>query len=198
MFERLWAYPLHHAVGAFLVDGDDCFFAARSTRLLSVDVRTGECRWSVRIGNPYGWIAVNERAAFYQNQHAHLIAVDRSSGEFLWSRDLQGINGWLHASTERVIVGGWRGYTDILALDANDGTTCWSRGARRSRIHSTRIHAESGTLVVAEPQYERIAFVRLADGQQVGEYATDAWGSEFSERPTGTSRSGVPLILECG
>jgi hypothetical protein len=195
VFERIWTYPIHHQVGAFAADGDDCFLAARNTKLVALSAHTGECRWSVQIRNPWGWIAFNERTVFYLNQHACLIAVDRRTGKQLWTRELLGINGWLHASEERVVVGGWRGYTDIVTLDANDGHTCWSRSARDAALHSTRVHAESKTLVIVEPNNKRIAFVRITDGKEVEEYAVDSWESGFIERPTGTTRNSDPAIV---
>jgi len=195
VFKRVWTYPIHHAFGAFAADGDDCFVAARHTKLVSVNSQTGQCRWSAGIENPYGWIAFNEQSVFYLNQHAKLIAVDRTTGEQKWSRDLLGINGWLHALGGRVVVGGWRGYTDILAIDADDGTTCWSRSARNGALHSTRIHAESGSLVVAELEEKRIRFIRLADGVEISQSALD-WDVKFTERPTGTTRSTEPLVIQ--
>ena len=195
VFKRVWTYPIHHAFGAFAADGDECFVAARKTKLVSVNSQTGQCRWSAAIENPYGWLAFNERSVFYLNQHAHLIAVDRTTGEQRWSRRLLGINGWLHALGASVVVGGWRGYTDILAFDADDGTTCWSRSARDGALHSTRIHAESNTLVVAEPRDKRIRFIRLADGVETTQSAVD-WDVPFTERPTGTTRSAEPLVIK--
>ena len=162
MFKRVWTYPIHHAFGAFAADGDECFVAARHTKLVSVSSETGQVRWSANIESPYGWLAFNDRSVFYLNQHAHLIAVDRKTGEHRWSRMLEGINGWLHALGTTVVVGGWRGYTDILVIDADDGKTRWTKSARNGALHSTRIHTESNTLVVAELGGKRIRFVRLA------------------------------------
>ena len=142
-----------------------------------------------------GWLAFNERSVFYLNQHAYLIAVDRTTGEQRWSRKLSGINGWIHALGSSVVVGGWRGYTDILAIDADDGKTCWSRSARNGALHSTRIHAESNTLVVAELEDKRIRFIRLADGVEITQAAVD-WDAQFTERPTGTTRSTEPLVIQ--
>jgi outer membrane protein assembly factor BamB len=198
VFERVWTYPIHHAVGAFSIDGDDCFVATRGTQLVALTANTGERRWGARIQNPYGWLAVHQRTVFYLNQHSHLIAVDRLTGEPQWSLDLHGINGWLHAYRDRVVVGGWRGYTDVLALDADDGRACWTLDARRGQLHSTRVYAESETLVVAEQQAKRILFVRLADGEQVGECPTDGWEQEFAEHPSGTATANAPAVLDSG
>ena len=195
MFKRVWTYPIHHAFGAFAADGDECFVTARHTSLVSVSSQTGKLRWSARIENPYGWLAFNERSVFYLNQYSHLIAVDRQTGDQQWSRNLLGINGWLHAFGAAVVVGGWRGYTDILVLDADDGKTRWSRNARDGALHSTRIHAESNTVVVADLKEKRIRFIRLADGVELTESAVD-WDSPYTERPSGTTRWAEPLVIK--
>lgn len=195
MFERVWSYPICHRVGAFAIDGDDCFVAARSAKLVSLCASTGEPRWSVRIQGPHGWLAFNSRTVFYLNQHALLIAVGRRTGEVLWSCELRGINGWLHASRERVVVGGWRGYSDLVALDADDGRICWSRSARSEQLHSTQIHEESQSLVIVEPTKARVVFVRLTDGQEFADYPASGWGDKCLERPTGTTRPGDAAVL---
>ncbi|HEY7055462.1 MAG TPA: PQQ-binding-like beta-propeller repeat protein [Vicinamibacterales bacterium] len=195
MFKRVWTYPIHHAFGAFETDGDDCFVAARHTQLVSVSSQTGQFRWSTRIESPHGWLAFNDRSAFYLNQHAYLIAVDRKTGEHRWSRNLSGTNGWLHALGGAVVVGGWRGYTDILAIDADDGKTCWTRSARNGALHSTRIHAESNTLVVADLEAKRIRFIRLTDGVEIADSAVE-WDVPYTEHPTGTTRSTEPLVIK--
>jgi outer membrane protein assembly factor BamB len=195
VFKRVWTYPIHHAFGAFAADGDECFVAARHTRLVSVSSQTGQLRWSARIKSPHGWLAFNDRSVFYLNQHEYLIAVDRKTGEPRWARNLSGTNGWLHAFGGAVVVGGWRGYTDILGIDADDGKTCWTRSARNGALHSTRIHAESNTLVVADLEGKRIRFIRLVDGVEIAESAVD-WDVPYTEHPTGTTRSAEPLVIK--
>jgi outer membrane protein assembly factor BamB len=186
VFKRVWTYPIHHAFGAFAADGDDCFVAARHANLVSVSSETGQVRWSASIESPHGWLAFNDRSVFYLNQHAHLIAVDRKTGERRWSRMLEGTNGWLHALGTTVVVGGWRCYTDILVIDGDDGKTLWTRSARNGALHSTRIHAESSTSIVAELEDKRIRFVRLADGVGISQAPVD-WDVQFTERPAGTT-----------
>jgi PQQ-like domain len=198
VFERAWTFPVHHAVGAFAVDRDTCFVAARNTKLIALSATTGEQRWSAQIKNPHGWLAFDERRVFYLNQHSYLTAFDRQTGRQLWSRELLGTNGWLHAFGDRVVVGGWRGYTDIGAMDANDGHTCWSRSARGAALHSTRVHAESATLVIAEPENKRILLARLSDGTVAREYATAFQNGEMIERPRSTTAASEPAVVQCG
>jgi hypothetical protein len=195
VFKRVWTYPIHHAFGAFAADGDECFVAARNTRLVSVSSQTGELRWSARIDNPYGWLAFNERSVFYLNQHSHLIAVDRKTGDQQWSRKLLGINGWLHAFGAAVVVGGWRGYTDISCSTQMTARPVGPETPATAYDTALASHAESNTLVVADLEDKRIRFIRLADGVELTQSSID-WDAPFTERPTGTTRCTEPLMIK--
>lgn len=195
MFERVWTYPICHRFGAFAADGDECFVAARRTKLASLNSRTGLLRWSAAIEGPYGWIAFNEKFVFYLNPGASLIAVDRRTGETSWSREVSRWSGWLHALENFVVVGGWRDYSDIFVMDAGDGRICWSKSGRYGELHSTRIHADSKTLVVADLKERRIRFLRLADGVELSQSSVH-WDVPYTERPAGTTRSGEPLVIQ--
>ena len=94
-------------------------------------------------------------------------------------------------------------YGDILALDARDSHICWTYPARDdslSRTHSTRIHAESSTLIVARSKERRaLIFLDLGTGNQVLEFAVDHdWNGDFSERPSGSGQPDRPLVIESG
>jgi hypothetical protein len=200
VLELLWRYSVHHAAEVFAADGDDCFFTSRGTWLISLAVQTGEERWRARVHNPWGSLAVTRDSVFYLNQHSLLVALDRVTGEARWSRDLVGVNGWLHAGGERVVVGGWRGYTDILALAACDGTTVWRHAARGQALHSTRIHVASHTLVVADSANGgQVSFLDLHTGQERRRIeAPGTWRETFVEHPTSTGHPDVAVILTQG
>jgi hypothetical protein len=131
------------------------------------------------------------------NQHSRLDVFDRRTGTLFWSRELRGINGWLHAFGSTVVVGGWRGYSDIVALDAADGTIRWTRPGRKTALHSTRVHgASSSLLVAAGGDPGTFMFVDLLTGDLKASYQVPgSWGRTFSERPGGTSGS-EPLVVE--
>jgi outer membrane protein assembly factor BamB len=196
VLQDVWRYRLSHTAAAFVADGEYCYATARSTKLIALDIRTGEVRWTVPVRNPHGWLALNERAVFYLNQHTRLVALARESGILLWQRDLRGINGWLHATATRVVVGGWRGYTDVTVLNEGDGTTCWSLSAHEVP-HSTRVHAESDTLMVVEPTAGCIKFVRLSDGEVDLTYPAGYWEGQSVERPPSTQGK-APAVVEAG
>jgi outer membrane protein assembly factor BamB len=210
MLEIAWALPAHHRVDTLLVDGEDCFVVARYTRLVAVNTATGEERWSAPVQTRWGWLAVTPTRVFYLNQHSFLQAHDRATGHLLWSRELRGnekawslsdVYGWLHALEDRVIVGGWRGYTDILALHAADGRDCWSYPARGTWLHSTRVHATSASLVLAAPEGGgTLVFLSVATGQAVARVPVDNshWRNTMADRPVGTRRPDQSLVVESG
>ena len=141
---------------------------------------------------------VNDFAVFYLNQHSHLQAHERTTGDPLWSRELNLMNGWLHACGNRVIVGGWRGYTDIVALDATDGRLCWSRDARSAGLHSTRVHAGSKTLIVADPRNEQVVCLRLDDGHETFARPTQGWSDGYVDDRTGSVVPDAPAVVRVG
>lgn len=200
MLDTVWTYATHQRVHNFLVDGDDCFVAGRNTRLVALNGATGEPRWSIAVKNAWGWLAATRDYVFYLNQHSELVALNRLTGEMIWSRNLCGIYGWLHAYGQTVVVGGWRGYTDVLAMDATDGRNRWGLPAKQEHLHSTRIHAQSNSLVVASPaDGGSFIFMDLDTGRELSRHpAPGDWVGETCGRPRGTSLPGTPLVLDGG
>ncbi len=189
MLERLWSFDTHQTVHAFAGTGGDIFVACRSSHLHCIEALTGESRWDAGVLNSWGWLAVDSSRVYYLNQHSRLDAFDRLTGAVCWSRQLNGMNGWLHAFGTTVVVGGWRGYTDILAMDAADGATRWVRPGRNRPLHSTRIHGASSSLLIAVGGQPGIFdFVDLLTGDSKANISVPgSWGGTFSERPIGTS-----------
>jgi len=56
------------------------------------------------------------------------------SGADLWRVELPGINGWLVPAGRSLLVGGWRGYTPLVAIDVATGTVRWKEQRRPSRL----------------------------------------------------------------
>jgi hypothetical protein len=168
MLDRLWSYRTHHWPDVFLADADQCFVTARKTRLVCLDLFSGTEVWSAKVKSPWaswGWLAVTPSRVFHLTQHSTLVSYSRKDGQVLWSCTLRGFYGWLHANENTVIVGGWRGYTDVLCLDPSSGEEKWRYAALKKQIHSTRIHHETHTLLVAEAEAEsQLKFLDLETG----------------------------------
>ncbi len=107
----------------------------RQSYLTSITPATGAVRWSAKVENTWGWLAHGADHVFYLNQHARLQCFVAETGEERWVTDLQGINGWLVPAGPLVLVGGWRGYTPLAAVEAASGAVRWQREwAARQRV----------------------------------------------------------------
>lgn len=167
MIDISWSYKTHQRVQGLAVHGEDCFVQCRRTRLVSLDVSTGEERWSAGLANPWGRLAVGQSVVAYLNQHSLLAAHDRTTGDLVWSRDLGGINGWLHAMGDLVLVGGWRHYTPIRALSLLDGSEQWSMPYAAQDFVCTQIHGESRSLITLSPTTgQELRFFDLESGEE--------------------------------
>lgn len=102
------------------------------------------------MGSPYGRIGLAGGILAYTDPHSTLRAFDRDTGKCLWHKAFPSALGWLHAQGEVFVVGGWRGYTDLFALDALTGDARWTLPAKGEGLHSTRVHTDSASLVIAE------------------------------------------------
>ncbi len=100
----------------------------RENRLVRLDPTTGSAIWEVQVRNSWGWLDRDERRVFYLNQHDWVQCLDHSDGGALWERSLgdgQGVYGYVVALGDRLLVGGWRGYTRLHCLDAQTGEVVW-------------------------------------------------------------------------
>ena len=199
MLDLLWKHRSHETVMTMGADSGLCVFGERRTWLTAVECETGTECWSSKVQDTFGWLAFTRSNVVYLSGHRDLRAFDRETGEQAWSRQLDGTNGWLHAFGDTVVAGGWRGYTDILGLDAADGSVLWSYPAKGSRLFCTRLHADSSSVVIAE-EGGRLTFLDLASGvieieqRQVSEVD---W-SQHLEHVDGSTAPGQPVVLDAG
>lgn len=179
------------------IDTDLCVFAARRTWLVAVDALTGAERWSSKIRTTYGTIAFTASNVVYQNGHREVLAFDRTTGEQVWSHQFADICGWLHAYDDTVVIGGWRGYSNIFGLDGSDGRVLWEHPARASGVHATKLHADSSAVAVASSGGE-ILFLDLRTGAELDAiHVPEGWDQQ-AERLEAYTRPGHPLIFDGG
>ena len=179
------------------VDSGLCVFTDRRTWLTAVECATGVERWSVKVRHPYGRLAFTASNVIYQNGHQELIALDRDTGELVWRHLLLNISGWLHGYERTVVVGGWRGYSDIFGLDAADGAAMWTYPARGGPVHSTKLHADSNSVAVPEAG-GALSFLDMRSGIVVDQKNLDSNWDQSLESSDGATAVGRPLILDGG
>ncbi len=124
-----WARNLHQRPNPETILSDPIILTLeRENRLVRLDPTTGSAIWEGRVRNSWGWLDRDERRVFYLNQHDWVQCLDYLDGTVLWERSLgdgQGVYGYTVASSGRLLVGGWRGYTPMHCLDAQSGELIW-------------------------------------------------------------------------
>ncbi len=127
----IWRRDLHEQQSeqSSLLRSDLLITAERRSRLARLEVSTGAVVWDARVGATHGWLDVAGDHCLYLSQQSHLQCIDLDSGVPRWDRTLEGIHGHLMAMDGVVLVGGWRGYTDLRALDVVTGRALWTRPA---------------------------------------------------------------------
>ncbi len=162
-----WRVKTHHSADKVACSTERVFATARRSKLICLNSTTGEELWCADILNPWGWLALNNDAVFYLNQHDFLEAFDVVTGERIWSKKLGGTFGWLHTSETHVVVGGWRGYTDLHCLDASTGETCWTLSTKNRNLNRTFISANQITVGIAFSDTSELALFAMSSGQKV-------------------------------
>ncbi len=190
----VWRYPAHQSIHAVAFSRDTSFAALAHSRLVAVASDTGAERWRARIPNTWGWIALCDGTVVYLAQHNKLAAFDAHDGGLCWSRNLRGISGWLHASGSYIVVGGWRGYTDITCLSVSTGETLWTYPARGKMLHSTSILRSGLYLLIADTDDCCVHLVELASGREAEVVKVE--GEWLSDRPDGIP--GASSACWCG
>ncbi|SEK88675.1 outer membrane protein assembly factor BamB [Streptacidiphilus jiangxiensis] len=161
----LWERDLHQrGSGRTLAVGGDCVVVhERWTRLVCLERQDGRVRWDAPFGLwPRSVVVHGDRCyGIAQNVDA-LTCWDVRTGAVLWTVPLPRFTGYLTAVDDTVLVGGWRGYTDLTALDADTGQVRWSTFGRPATVHPLAVG--QGVLVAA-PDGDEVRLLDVRDGQ---------------------------------
>jgi outer membrane protein assembly factor BamB len=170
MIEIRWERQLHQAgsdVGLAVAAGG-LVVHERHTRLVSLDPTDGAVRWDVAAGRwPRALAIAGPHCMVLPQDTSQLLCWDLDTGERVWSVDLPPMTGHLVIADDTVLVGGWRGYTPLRALDAATGQLRWETD---DRVHTVRPAATGSGFLIGEPGS---TLVRLIDRHGAGELT--AW-----------------------
>jgi outer membrane protein assembly factor BamB len=187
-----WRRDLHQRPNhRTIVRSDLVIVPERRTRLLRLDPATGGPVWSAHVENTWGWLAAASDSVFYLNQHNRLQCLALDTGEERWTADLRGINGWLVPAGPVLLVGGWRGYGPLLALDVKTGVARWQEDRRGGNAEP--IVGPWG-IAVASLEEPVIRFLAPETGAPHGEVPLPAHGQEPDASPL-LRRHGDRLLL---
>ena len=122
----LWERQLHQrgSLSAVAV-AENCVVAhERRTRLVCLNRHDGSVRWDIPIGAwPRGLVVAGDRClCLAENQ---LSCLDLTTGSLVWRVGLPAYSGHVVATSETVIVGGWRRHTPIAGFNLDDGQLLW-------------------------------------------------------------------------
>jgi len=136
-----WERQLHQAgsASALAVNTRYLVVHERRTRLVSLDPLDGSVRWDIPIGTwPRAVVISGPHCLVIPQNTGELLCLDLDNGERVWSVGLRGYVGHLVVAGDTVLVGGWRGYTPLHALDVDTGRLRWKRIVVRTRYFPYR------------------------------------------------------------
>ena len=190
---ELWRRDLHHRPSHRAILTDKLLITPeRSTFLTRLEPASGTPRWSTKILNPWGWLAHDSERVYYLNQHALMQCHALDDGKMRWTAELPGIHGWLVPAGRVVVVGGWRGYTPLSALDAATGELVW-RGEPTGERLAEPVAGPWG-LAVASLDAPLVRFLDPTSGALQGEAPLPAHGQQPDATPL-LRRAGDRLLL---
>jgi len=196
--EAAWSSAAHQRVSALAQAKQLVVFPARHTKLIALDILTGQEQWRSNVRNVWGQLVLSETTAYYLNQHDQLDAFDLDTGALKWSTKLPGIQGWVHADQTSVIVGAWRNYTPLICLDAETGAVRWTHPIGPVSVQRTAIDAPLQAAVLV--QGNSVKWYSLHDGHE--RHALTLEGSPLQPQdsiPQGVfGQGGRGLLLRAG
>ncbi|WP_037607454.1 outer membrane protein assembly factor BamB family protein [Streptacidiphilus rugosus] len=168
--EVLWERDLHQrGSGSALAVADGCVVVhERWTRLVCLDLSDGSVRWDVPFGLWPRAVAVTGDRCFGIAQNIDALTCwDVRSGAVLWNLPLSRFTGYITATEDTVLIGGWRGYTDLTALDSETGRLRWSRSGRPATV---RPFAHCGGVLIGAPGSSEMSLLDVHDGSERGHW----------------------------
>ena len=124
----VWERRLHQqgSLTTVAVTADRVVLHERGTRLVCLDRRDGSVRWDVPVGTyPRAVVAAGDRCLVLPQDKDGLFCFDLETGAVVWQAGLRPFSGHVVVAGETVVVGGWRDYSPVGALDLADGRLLW-------------------------------------------------------------------------
>lgn len=196
--ELLWSTATHQSVPSMAQSGSLLVLPARHSKLVALDLQTGQEQWRADLLSPWGTLAVTEARVYYLNQHSLLQVFELRTGALKWSKELPGIQGWLHADQSAVILGAWRNYTPLTCLEASTGQVRWTSPIGREPVLRTAIYPP--LQAVAVQQGTQIRWLSLTDGRELLSLPLDGLQTDFHDAiPSGVfGQAARGLLVRAG
>ncbi|SHF38452.1 outer membrane protein assembly factor BamB family protein [Streptoalloteichus hindustanus] len=171
MIHVSWERPLHQrgsTAGLALAPGH-LVVHERSTRLVSLDPVDGSVRWDAAVGTwPREVVIAGQRCLVIPQNTNQVLCLDLATGECVWSADVPCLTGHLAVAADVVLVGGWRGYTPLRALDLESGRSRWETGRR---VHTVQPSAAGDGFLIGQPGDTTVRLIDRNHGRELFSWA---------------------------
>ncbi|OXM44399.1 PQQ-binding-like beta-propeller repeat protein [Amycolatopsis alba] len=167
MFDVRWERPLHQAgsPSALAVTARHVVVHERSTRLAGLEPADGSVRWDVGVGTWPRDVVVEGRYCLVIPQNvSRLLCLDVETGEDVWQGEPGSFAGHIAANEDVVLVGGWRGYTPLSAVDLHTGGLLWQAKDRGSTALPA---ATAAGFLLGEPGGDSVRLIDRRDGREL-------------------------------
>ncbi|MFI7121440.1 PQQ-binding-like beta-propeller repeat protein [Amycolatopsis sp. NPDC049868] len=172
MFDVRWERPLHQAgsPSAMAVTARHLVVHERNTRLVGLESADGSVRWDVPIGTWPRAVVVEEPYCLVIPQNdSRLRCLDVETGEDVWQVELGAFAGHVSVNEDVVLVGGWRGYTPLSAVDLHTGGLRWRA---KNRGATALPAATADGFLLGEPDGDRVCLIDRGDGRELATWSS--------------------------
>lgn len=194
--EVRWERGLHQRAGlsALAAAENRVVVHERHTRLVCLDRRDGSPLWDVPAGTWLRGLAIEGRRCLVLPQTPErLLCLDISTGERLWEFPAPGFAGHLTVAGDTVLLGGWRGYTPLMAVGLRDGRPRW-RASRRTATVSPL--AWEGGVLLGDGAH--MWSIDPRDGEETARWRLPEPLTEADHRPVFTAAGPGRFLARCG
>ena len=195
--DEFWRHGLHQRPnGRSIVSREFLIVPERRSFLAKLNASTGSALWSAKVQNSWGWLACTSDRVFYLNQHSRLQCHDAETGEAQWAEELRGYNGWLVPAGPTLLVGGWRGYAPLVALDVTTGAPRWQENWKGRHRISEPVMGPWG-IAVASLDEHLVRFLSAETGATVAEGTLPRYDQEPDATPLLRGHGSHLLLAGC-
>ncbi|SDU36303.1 outer membrane protein assembly factor BamB [Amycolatopsis keratiniphila] len=141
----------------------------RSTRLVGLEPADGSVRWDVPVGTwPRAVVIEQPYCLVLPQNSSRLLCLAVETGEDVWQAEPGSFAGHVVVNEELVLVGGWRGYTPLTAVDLRTGVVRWRAEDRGGTVLPAA--TETGFLL-GQPGGDSVRLIDRADGRELATWS---------------------------
>ncbi|MBU2665039.1 PQQ-like beta-propeller repeat protein [Actinoplanes bogorensis] len=198
--EVLWSRSLHMrpSSSTLAATAEAVVVAERRSRLVRLDLRTGEPLWEQRVEDCYGSTVLTADTCLHLSQTGVLHCFDLSSGNRLWSTPQPWDRRDLSVSGTTILVGGWRGYHPLTRLSRAGGEPLPTALGKSFRQLAPLHDLTGRPVLLADPKLPRLWQLDPESGALVADWPLPAPVSVPDGGPAGALTEGGLITFQAG